>query len=430
MEEMKDNVPFEDSNKKPDNNKKTVNAVIIAILTVALAVVAVVAAVFLVQRCGVDTSVATPDQATKDEKPTSSTVEPEDVTNPTMPNGEVYEFTKDWDEFLAINDEIKAWIDIPGTRVNYPVLKHEGDTVGSQYYLHRSYDHSYVFDGSIFIDYRSKQGVDSKNIITHGHKMNSGTMYGDLIKYGAYEGDLEYFKEHPTIFFNTPEGGVEQWMIVSVYKTNTIENHGEFFNYLVGKFSSDAQFMNYVYNIKVRSLFDINVPINENDRLLTLSTCSHEYTDFRTVIVARKIRPNESVIPYVKSAKLAENPVWPDIYYTDHYGSRPEVTTFKTEYKKGNIDWYDGSGNLKGSEWLISAAGKKSYTVSFLDYKGDIISTQTVPYGHDAVPPENPTKPDDDYYRYEFKEWQLDYHNVDSNMVIAPSFTPILKSGG
>ena len=318
MEEMKDNVPFEDSNNKPDNNKKTVNAVIIAILTVALAVVAVVAAVFLVQRCGVDTSVATPDQATKDEKPTVSPVGPEDATNPTMPNGEVYEFTKDWDEFLAINDEIKAWIDIPGTRVNYPVLKHEGDTVGSQYYLHRSYDHSYVFDGSIFIDYRSKQGVDSKNIITHGHKMNSGTMYGDLIKYGAYEGDLEYFKEHPTIFFNTPEGGVEQWMIVSVYKTNTIENHGEFF-------SSDAQFMNYVYNIKVRSLFDINVPINENDRLLTLSTCSHEYTDFRTVIVARKIRPNESVIPYVKSAKLAENPVWPDIYYTDHYGSRPSI---------------------------------------------------------------------------------------------------------
>ncbi len=429
MEEMKNNAPLEEDNKPHNKNKKTVNAIVIAILSVALVAVAVVGAVFLVDKCGVDTSVATPDESTKDVAVTVPITTPVDYTDPTTPDGEVYEFTKDWNEFLAINDEIKAWIDIPGTRVNYPVLKHEGDGVGYQYYLHKSYDHSYIFDGSIFIDYRSKQGVDSKNIITHGHKMNSGTMYGDLINYGAYEGDLEYFKEHPTVFFNTPEGGVQQWMIVSVFKTNTIEAQGEFFNYLMGEFSSEAQFMNYVYNIKIRSLFDIDVPINEDDQLLTLSTCSHEYTDFRTVIVARKIRPNESVIPYVEGAKLSSNPVWPDVYYTDHYGSRPEVTTFKTEYQKGNIDWYDGEGNLKGNEWLVSASGKSSFTVTFLDYKGDILTTQTVAHGHDATPPENPTKPDDDYYRYEFKEWQLDYTNVDSNMIIAPSFTPILKSG-
>ncbi len=430
MEEIKDNLPFEHRDKEPESkSKKTVNVIIIVILTLMLAVVSVVAAAFLVDKCGVDTSVATADEATRDESTVLPSIAPSSPTDPTTPDGEVYTAKQDWDELLAINDEIKAWIDIPGTRVNYPVLKHEGDGADYQYYLHRSYDRSYIFDGSIFIDYRCKDGTDSKNIITHGHKMNSGTMYGDLINYGAYEGDLDYLKAHPTVFFNTPEGGVEQWIIFSVYKTNTIESQGAFFNYFMGDFSSDAQFMNYVYNVKVRSLFDIDVPINEDDQLLTLSTCSHEYTDFRTVIVARKIRPNESVISYVEGAKLAENPVWPEVYYIDHYGSRPEVTSFKTEYQKGNTPWYDGEGNLKGTEWLVSASGKSSYSVTFLDYKGDILTTQTVPHGHDATPPENPTKPDDEYYRYEFKGWQLDYHNVDSNMIIAPSFTPILKSG-
>ncbi|MDO5123060.1 MAG: class B sortase [Eubacteriales bacterium] len=426
MEDMNNPVILEETSA-PNNSKKKkiVNLVTVAVLSAVLIALCIFSAVILIDKCGADTSVASYDEATKDE---TVIVTENEKTDPTTPDGKVYTAKQDWEELLKINDEIKAWVDIPGTRVNYPVLKHEGDGYGSQYYLHRNYDLSYTFAGSIFIDYRSTQGVNSKNIITHGHKMNNGTMYGDLIKYGAYEGDLEYFKEHPTVFFNTPEGGNEQWMIISYFKTNTLNAHGDFFNYFMGEFSSDAQFMNYVYNVKIRSLFDIDVPVNEDDQLLVLSTCSHEYTDFRTVIVARKIRDGETVIPYVKSAKLAENPVWPEVYYSDHYGTRPEVTSFKTELQKGNIDWYDGEGKLTGSEWLVTVEGNSSYSVTFLDWDGSILSTQTVPQGHDAVPPADPVRPDDDYYTYTFRCWQLDYTNVNRNMAIAPSYDATLKN--
>ncbi len=394
-------------------------------LSAVLTVVAIIIAVLLVGWFGVDTSVATPDEAEPTTVVTEAT-EPEGNTDPTLPDGTPYVVEHDWDTLKDVNEEIVGWINIPNTVINYPVLRHEGDGFGYQYYIHRNYDRSYLFAGSIFIDYRSTEGVDSRNIITHGHSMLNGTMYRALFNYGHYEGDLDFYKTAPTIFFDTPEGN-EQWIIFSVFKTNTLQSQGDFFNYFHGEFSSDAQFMNYVYNVKARSLFDVPVPINEDDQLITLSTCSQEYSEFRTVVVARKIRPGESVKAYVDGTTLNENPLWPDIYYTDHNAAKPEITTFKTEYQAGNIDWYDGEGNLDGSEWLVTVEGNKTYTVTFLNYNGEILSTQNVAYGKSATPPPDPVRPDDEYYTYVFKGWQLDYSYVTRNMTIAPSFEPVLK---
>lgn len=407
-----------------EKKNKNIKLLIIGILSVVAIIVAVCVALILINVLGVDTSVATPDEATPDETTVITTV-PEN-TEVTTPNGKVYNIKQDWNELASINSEIVGWINMPGTIINYPVLKHSGDGPNYQYYLHRNYDESYYFAGSIFIDYRSSNGVKSRNIITHGHHMNDGSMYGALLGYGKYTGNVDFYKQCPTLFFNTPAGN-EQWIVFSVYKTNTLEAHGAFFNYLMGSFDSDAQYMNYIYNVKIRSLIDVPVPINENDQIITLSTCSYEYSDFRTVVVARKIRPGEDVRAYVSNATVNNNAVWPEVYYRDNGGTRPKVTTFKTELGKGNITWYDGSGKLSGNEWLKGVAGNSTFTVTFLDYDGSILTSQTVSQGRDAVAPPNPVKPDDNYYTYTFIGWQLDYHNVKCDMTIAPSFKPELK---
>jgi len=63
---------------------------------------------------------------------------------------------------------------------------------------------------------------------------------------------------------------------------------------MISDFENDKDFMNYVYNVRVRSLFNCPVDVNEDDELVTLSTCSYEFTNFRTVVVARKVRAGES----------------------------------------------------------------------------------------------------------------------------------------
>ena len=390
--------------------------------------VSVVGAVVLMTTCNVNelASKAETSDIKKDNDDNNST-EHSGETEGVTPYGESFSMTQEeWDALKAINDEIKGWVYVPNTDINYPVLRHEGDSAGNEYYLHRNYDKTYLFAGSVFIDYRSKDGENSRHVITHGHNMNNGTMYADLVDYGKYTGNMEAYKNAPVLFFCTDEG-VEQWIIFSIYKTNTLERHGEFFNYLLGDFDNDAQYMNYIYNVKERSLFDIPVPVNEDDRIITLSTCSYEYSEFRTVVVARKVRQNEDIRPYIDAAQLSENPLWPEVYYSDHNVKAPEVTSFKTEYAAGTLEWYDGKGNLEGDEWLPTAGGKKSYTVSFLDKDGVIIKTQIVSYGKSATPPPDLETFEDDYYIYTFEKWGLDYTNVRCNMTIAPVFSAELK---
>ncbi len=353
-----------------------------------------------------------------------------------------------WDELLKINDEIVGWIQLSNTKIDYPVLWHKGDDRNSQFYLTHNYKGDYDSFGSIFLDYRCTKGTESKNTVIHGHHMNDGSMFGNLLNYGGTTGNLDFYKKSPTIRFDTPDGD-GTYKIISVFKTNTLSSHGEFFNYMVGNFQNEKDFMNYVYNVRVRSLFNCPVDVNEDDELITLSTCSYEFTNFRTVVVARKVRVGESKKVDVSKASINKNAVWPDVYYSAYGSTRPTVTDFCTAYDKGQINWYDGDydfkdqkvkkvvadtvppTNKKGqtvTQKVVPTTQAKVYcTVTFLNYDGSVLDTQKVEYGKAAKTPKTPKGPVDEYYDYTFTGWQLDYSNVTCDLTIAPNFEATLK---
>ena len=372
----------------------------------------------------------------------------------------------DWDALKKINDDIVGWIQINDTKIDYPVLWNKDDNRNYQYYLSHNYTGAYDSYGSIFVDYRCTDGTDSKNLVLHGHHMNDGSMFGDLLNYGGTSGNLDFYKKAPTIEFDTPDGD-GTYKIISIFKTNTLSSQGEFFNYMIGEFQNEKDFMNYVYNVRIRSLITCPVDVNEDDELLTLSTCSYEFTNFRTVIVARKVRDGESAKVDTAQASLNKNAVWPQVYYSVYGGTRPTVTDFCTAYDAGQIDWYTGdydfkdqkvvdtsnpstssgssgsgsgsagSGSSSGSGGSSGSSGSRSqqaatrqviyHTVTFINYDGSEISTQQVEDGKAATAPSDPVKPSDEYYDYIFKGWGLDYSNVKYDMTIAPNFDAQLK---
>ena len=190
--------------------------------------------------------------------------------------------------------------------------------------------------------------------------------------------------------------------------SNDIEN---VFDYLKADFDSTARFMNFIYNIKVRSYLDVDVPVNENDTLLTLSTCSYETDNMRTIVVARKLREKEDVSEYIKTAKTS-SPV------------SSASSSFWIEYKAGNTPWYDGEGKLEGDETVEYMAQSKMFTVQFLDAKGKAFATQIVLEGRDAkAPKEPPRKASDGKYYYVFKGWDTDFTNVTKDLMVKPVFT-------
>ena len=365
---------------------------------------------------------------------------------------------QDWKALKKINKEIVGWLKIPDTVIDYPVLEHIGDDRYNQYYIDKSYKKDGTEYGSIFLDYRSTDSVNSRNVIMHGHNMRDGSQFHSLLSYsheGDLKGDLNYYRKHPVIIFNTPEGDAK-YKIISVFKTSTRYEHGEFFNYMQGAFNSDAEFMNFVYNLRIRSMFDIPVTCNEGDQIITLSTCCYEFYEWRCVVVARKVRPGEDESVDVNLASLNPSPLFPDVYYERYGGERPDPLTFKTANSKSAISWYDGKGDLEGSEDLTATLAANPtepptekpkpgetrpteppeityYQVVYRNVDGSQYAAYNVREGDPLpTPPGTPTMAEDDNFTYVFDGWNLDIPGVDFQhlnvgLEIYPTFNAIPK---
>ena len=232
-----------------------------------------------------------------------------------------------------VNSDIVGWINIPDTVIDYPVLMPPEDD--DSFYLYRNYKKESTKFGSIFIDPTVDLENNYKNIVIHGHHMKDGSMFANLMKYSS----LDFYKQSPIIKFDTIKE-VADWKIISVFKINVHSDQGELFEYIQTGFASDEEFLNSVYNVRERSLIDIPVDVNENDYLISLSTCSFEFDDFRTVVVARKVRPGESTDVDVSNATVNPDPLLPQIWYDKRGGTKPNITDFDTAYKNGEINWY------------------------------------------------------------------------------------------
>ncbi len=208
-------------------------------------------------------------------------------------NGE--NFDDKFKKLAEINSDIKAWIFISGTVIDYPVLHREGNP---DYYLLHNYKGEKSRYGSIFVGGDCKIDSNCKNIVLHGHNMRDGQMFAGILKFL----DLDFYKQNPIVEFDTPvEKG--DYKVFSAFKTNISPEQGYVFNYLIPNFESSESFENFVNEVKKRSYLEMPVDVNKDDKLLTLSTCSNDAADTRTVVVARKLREGEDRFVDVENAK-------------------------------------------------------------------------------------------------------------------------------
>lgn len=239
----------------------------------------------------------------------------------------------DFSSLRAVNKDIVGWIQVPGTVIDYPVL--QSSTENPQHYLYRDYKGNDTKYGSIFVDAEAAIGK-SRCMTLYGHHMNDGRMFADILKYG----DLAFYQSSPTFTFDTYKSA-GTWKVISVFKANVNPDQGEPFAYVRTDFGSDEDFLTFVHQVMIRSLIDTGVTVNEKDKLLVLSTCSYEYDNFRTVVVARKVRKGESVKVDTKKAVYRPSPLYPDCWYGD--SEKPQYPeTFQAAQKQHMTAWYDG----------------------------------------------------------------------------------------
>lgn len=188
----------------------------------------------------------------------------------------ITELKKDtFDELQKINKDIKGWISIAGTRVNYPILQSKDN----EYYLERSYDRKVIINASIFMDFRNNPSDFDENTILYGHNMKDGSMFHDVINFKK----KDFFNRNKIISIDTPNGSYN-WEVFSVYVTDVK------FDYLITQFSDKKEYSGFINTISNKSMFKSAVKVTSSDRILTLSTCSYEFKNARTVVHAKLLK--------------------------------------------------------------------------------------------------------------------------------------------
>lgn len=226
------------------------------------------------------------------------------------------------DEMLAINKDYVGYIYIPDVLSEAVV-----QTTDNEYYLNHNFYDQKRSCGTVFADYRDNvndySDLQSDNIILYGHNQRDGTMFGNL---DYYKWDYKYWLKNPFIYFdNCYESST--YVIISSFVTNTEPEHdnGNVFaynNFIDFRDSGDYTYANFIDEVQKRSHFITGIDVNENDKFLTLSTCSYEWDPSRHVIIARKLRDGETTDNIdTTNFTVNSNPKWPAVYYKYNGGS-------------------------------------------------------------------------------------------------------------
>ena len=175
------------------------------------------------------------------------------------------------------NNDFVGWISIDGTDINYPVMQTPDHP---DYYLKHGFDKAYSNYGVPYIDEACAPGL-SNNIVIYGHHMNDGSMFANLCGYA----DRDFWAEHKTIHFDTLSSFGE-YEVMAAFRFNA---NRDTFRYNEYTNMDEAEFAEFLENVRARALYDTGAELEYGDTLLTLSTCEYTYRNGRFVVVAKKV---------------------------------------------------------------------------------------------------------------------------------------------
>ncbi len=183
----------------------------------------------------------------------------------------------DWDALRAINPDIVAWIYVPGTVVNYPIVQGDDD----EYYLHHDFKGQggwLAQFGTVFLSADNDPGFRDRNNIIYGHHMNDGSMFAAFSTFG----DAAQFNSHRDVYLLTPQANY-------LLRTFAIDHVPADDPLAQVVFETDAAFASYVQDKMDRSAVAVpsDVPAaSDIPKTFAFATCDNLASDGRWVLFA------------------------------------------------------------------------------------------------------------------------------------------------
>lgn len=166
-----------------------------------------------------------------------------------------------FEELAAINPDVVGWIYVEGTNINYPVVQGENNRV----YLRRLFDGRSNAAGSIFLDAANSMDFSDPHSIIYGHRMNDKSMFYTLESFRKQE----FYDEYNVALLITPTYRYKI-RLFSVQIANNNENAWE-----LG--FVDVDFAQWLEEVSDKSIVSSEYKPGEDDRIITLSTCTRDF---------------------------------------------------------------------------------------------------------------------------------------------------------
>lgn len=179
----------------------------------------------------------------------------------------------DWTYWKEVNPDIIAWVNIPDTKISYPIMR--APTDNPTFYLHHDIYRNYSVYGVPYLDTeRPEHNEQAFNAIIYGHNMDDGSMFSDLASYS----DEDYARDHDTICLQTPAG--KERLCVAFVSIIDGDNTAKGIHFL------DEEAFRAWYQ-EQRELACVTLDSQADPAfIVTFCTCSyHEFSNERTLVV-------------------------------------------------------------------------------------------------------------------------------------------------
>lgn len=182
-----------------------------------------------------------------------------------------------FDELLAVNPDVCAWLTLDGTNIDYPVLQGETNLT----YINTDVYGNFALAGSIFLDSRNSSTFADAFSLLYGHHMENSQMFGDLDKYRS----VDFLQQTNTGTLLVPGGkyALRVFACLSLPASDEriyqpLQWQADTISTLLDRLQPDALCVNQAELDALRAAQD--------PKVLCMSTCSSDYTDARTVVLA------------------------------------------------------------------------------------------------------------------------------------------------
>lgn len=186
------------------------------------------------------------------------------------------EVSASFEELLAINSDVCAWLTLDGTAIDYPILQGENNLS----YINTDVYGDFALSGSIFLDSACSPDLTDSYSLIYGHHMDQNKMFGDLDLYK----EEAFFNENTTGSLILPDRSYKLEIFAYLLEPASeaaIFSPGQWQADISGLVSFAQQNAVFLHEDTIHQLLQ-----EEHPQVLALSTCSSEYTDARTVILA------------------------------------------------------------------------------------------------------------------------------------------------